>query len=89
METLSYNFELEKAVAKIREEKAKLVCIQLPEGLKPKALEIANYLEEKTKAKVLIWADTCFGGCDIPYELEKLKVDLLIQFGHNEFGYSK
>ena len=89
MEELHYDFELEKAVEKIKQEKAKLVCIQLAEGLKPRALEIAKYLEEKTNAKILIWAETCFGGCDIPLELERLKIDLLIQFGHNEFGYSK
>ena len=88
MEELNYDFELEKAAEKIKKEKAELVCIQLADGLKPKAVEIAKYLEEKTNAKILIWADTCFGGCDIPLELERLKVDLLIQFGHNSWGYN-
>ena len=87
MEKLEYDFEIEKAVEKIKKEKAKLVCIQMPDGLKPRAVDIAKELEEKTKAKVMIWADTCFGGCDIPLELERLNVDLLIQFGHNEWGF--
>jgi 2-(3-amino-3-carboxypropyl)histidine synthase len=87
MEELKYDFEIEKAVEKIKKEEAKLVCIQMPEGLKPKAVDIAKELEEKTEAKILIWADTCYGGCDVPLELKFLNIDLLIQFGHNSWGY--
>ena len=82
---MQYNLELEKVIEKIKKEKAKLVCIQLAEGLKPRADEIKQKIEAKTKADVLIWADTCFGACDIPLELEKQGVDLLIQFGHSEW----
>ena len=34
---MEYNLELEKAITQIKKEKAKLVMIQLPDGLKPKA----------------------------------------------------
>ena len=34
---MKYNLELEKAADAIKKEKAKRVCIQLPDGLKPKA----------------------------------------------------
>lgn len=79
---MEFNLELDKAVEKINSSKAKLVCIQLPDGLKPRAVEISNYLEKQTKAKILIWLDTCFGSCDIP----NLKdIDLLIHFGHSKF----
>ena len=44
---IKYDLELERAVEKIKKENAKLVCIQLPDGLKEKATEIAKYLEEK------------------------------------------
>ena len=81
---MEYDLELEKAINKITEEKAKLVCIQLPDGLKQNAKEISEKLEKETNAKVLIWADSCFGACDIP-NLDKLKVDLLIQWGHSEW----
>ena len=81
---MEYDLELEKAINKITEEKAKLVCIQLPDGLKQNAKEISEKLEKETNAKVLIWADSCFGACDIP-NLGKLKVDLLIQWGHSEW----
>ncbi len=77
-----YNLELNKAISSIKNSKAKRVCIQLPEGLKPKAKEIVDKLEKETSAKVVIWMGSCFGACDVP-KLED--VDLLIQWGHSEF----
>lgn len=79
---IKYDLELEKAAEKILKEKAKLVCIQLPDGLKEKATEISKYLEEKTKATIIIWLGSCWGSCDIPV----LDVDLLIQWGHSEWS---
>ncbi len=81
----SYNLELNQAVARIKKEKAKLVCIQLPDGLKPKAEEIVNLLEKETKARILIWLGSNFGACDLPLELKRLNVDLVISWGHNAF----
>lgn len=78
---MEYDLELEKAVKEIKKIKAKTGCIQLPDGLKEKATEIASYLEKRTNSTILIWADTCFGACDIP----SLKVDLLIHFGHSKW----
>ena len=78
-----YDLELERVVKEIKAQKAKIVCIQLPDGLKPKAAEIADFLEKKTCAKILIWMSTCFGACDIP-QLPK-EADLLIQFGHSKW----
>jgi len=80
-----YDLELEKVIKEIQKSKAKLVCIQLPDGLKPKATEIASAIEENTSAKVLIWLGSCFGACDVPSGLEKLGVDLLVQWGHTEW----
>ena len=79
-----YDLELNKAVEEIRKNKARSVCIQLPDGLKPKAHEIQQYIEKNTNASVVIWLGSCYGACDTP-KLETLKVDLLIQWGHNEF----
>ena len=81
---MSYNLDLNKALKSISSSKAKTVCIQLPDGLKPKAKEIVDFLESKTKAKILIWAGSCYGACDVP-DLSKQKVDLLIQWGHSVF----
>ncbi len=83
-----YDLELDKIVENIKKQKAKLVLLQFPDGLKLHSTDIVDYLMEKTNNKVefLIWFDTCFGACDIPVfpkEIEK-KIDLTIQFGHNE-----
>ena len=82
---MEYDLEIEKVVEKINKEKAKLVCIQLADGLKPKAKLIQNEVELKTNVKVIIWAGSCFGACDVPLEVENLGVDLLIQFGHSSW----
>lgn len=81
----NYNLELQKAAEEIKKNNAKLVCIQLPDGLKPKAKEIQEYLERNTDSKVVVWLGSCWGGCDVPLQVEKLGVDLLIQWGHSEY----
>lgn len=81
-----YNLEMKKVIKNIKDKKAKVVCIQLPDGFKPYADKITLEIEEKTKAKVLIWAASCFGACDIP-PIDKSGVDLLIQWGHSEWTF--
>jgi len=76
-----YELELDKIINAIKKQKAKIVCLQLPNGLKPKATEIASFIEEKSKATCLIWLGSCFGACDLP-SIKQLGVDLLVQFGH-------
>jgi len=77
--------EMERVIGEIRKDKPRLTCIQLPEGLKPRAMEISKQIEDETDTKVLIWAGTCFGACDTP-DLDKLGVDLLIQWGHEAWN---
>jgi 2-(3-amino-3-carboxypropyl)histidine synthase len=81
-----YDLELDKAIKEIKSSKAKLVLLQFPDGLKLYATTIVDYLKENTKAEFLIWMDSCFGACDTPTGIDKLnpKIDLIIQFGHNE-----
>jgi len=81
----NYDLELSRAVEEIKKADAKLVCIQLPDGLKPKAREIQQYIEKNTNASVVIWLGSCWGGCDVPVSVQKLGVDLLIQWGHSEY----
>tara|TARA_Y100000310_G_C20339808_1_gene649244 strand:+ start:154 stop:423 length:270 start_codon:yes stop_codon:yes gene_type:complete len=81
----NYDLELEKVVDKIKDNKAKLVCLQLPDGLKPKAQEIEQRINSETDATVLTWLGSNFGACDMPLGLQKLGVDLLISWGHNVF----
>ncbi|MFC1742323.1 diphthamide synthesis protein [Nanoarchaeota archaeon] len=80
---MDYDLELDRAAELIRESRAKDVCIQLPDGLKPKAKKIVDALKQKTKANIEIWAGSCFGACDTP-QLPK-KYGILIQWGHSEW----
>jgi len=41
---MEFDFDLDRIVDKINKEKPKLVCIQLSDGLKPRALEIPFYM---------------------------------------------
>lgn len=83
MDIETYNLELQRAVSEIKKQKAKKVCIQLPDGLKPQANKIADFLGKETKADIIIWLGSCFGACDMPKQVENLGVDLLIQWGHS------
>jgi len=84
-----YDLEIKKIIAEIKKQKAKTVCLQLPDGLKPKAEELQKAIEKETSAKVIIWGGSCYGSCDLPLEVKNLGVDLLIHFGHaawQDFG---
>jgi 2-(3-amino-3-carboxypropyl)histidine synthase len=79
-----YDLNLDGVVFEIKKNKSKLVLLQFPDGLKQYATAIVDDLRVQTNAEFLIWIGSCFGACDTPIGLEKLNVDLVIQFGHNE-----
>jgi 2-(3-amino-3-carboxypropyl)histidine synthase len=79
------NLELGKVKHEIMQKKSRRVLIQLPDGLKPKAKEIVDFLQRETSAEILIFAGSCFGACDVPLGLDSLGIDLLVQFGHSRF----
>lgn len=82
-----YDLELNAVEAKIKQENAKVVCLQFPDGLKPYAKQVADELKKRTGATVLIWLGSCWGACDVPLEVNRLGVDLLVQWGHSEWGH--
>ena len=84
---MEYDLELSKAVKTIKNQNAKVVCIQLPDGLKRYAKDIQQKLEKETNAKIIIWLGSCFGACDVPVQIKKLGVNLLIQWGHSAWKY--
>jgi len=89
---IEYNLELERVANTIKKQKAKRVLIQLPDGLKQYATQIVDELKNKFKIKsdIFIWLDSCYGACDIPIaESEKLKIDLIVQFGHSAWDFGK
>jgi len=85
-----YDLELARIIRIIKKEKAKRVLLQFPDGLKPYATTIADYLEEKLKnVEFFIWLGSCFGACDVPDVPEVPEVDLVVQFGHSPWKYDK
>ena len=63
---------------------ARLVALQLPEGLKRRALELVDGIEAATD---VVSADPCYGACDlIDGQLEPLGVDLVVHVGHTAMG---
>lgn len=84
---MEYDLELDKAIDRIKKEKANLVLLQLPDGLKPRAREIQEELGQSTSARILIWGGSNFGACDAPVEVERLGVDLVLAWGHSAWRY--
>ncbi len=84
-----YKLELDKIIHEIKERKAKQVLIQLPDGLKIEANKIIDIIESQTDAQAFLWLTDCFGACDLPLGLDILKIDLMIQFGHNRYWKTK
>lgn len=89
MDVHTYDLEIERIVQAIKEKEYKKVCIQLPDGLKPRAKEVADAITSQTPAQVLIWAGSNFGACDLPIEVRRLGVDLFVHFGHSEWVYDR
>jgi 2-(3-amino-3-carboxypropyl)histidine synthase len=83
MEKNSYDFELEKIEELIKERGAGRVGLQLPEGIKTVATDIAAEISKETGAEVIISGNSCYGACDIDEKLMR-NVDLLFHFGHTE-----
>jgi len=78
----NYEINLDKIADKIKAEIPKSVLLQFPDGLKPYATSIADYLQERfPKVFFKIWLGSCYGACDVP----KTDDDFLIQFGHAEW----
>ena len=84
-----FDLELERVVTEIKKKKAKIVLIQLPDGLKTQSKLICDAIEQETKAAPLIWLSSCFGACDMPLGIQKMNIDLLIQWGHNPYHKSR
>lgn len=80
-----YDLELSKVIEKIKQKNYKKVAIQLPFGLKPKAIEIARIIKNETGCEVYIWGGSAYGACDIPTGLSKFGIELLVHFGHVSF----
>ncbi len=77
-----YDVDLASAISEIKRLKARTVALQVPEGLKKRAYQIAEDLEREARAEVLVVAEPCFGACDVPSSLFEL-VDAVVNIGHS------
>lgn len=75
--------DLEAAVEEIKARGCKTVGLQYPDGIRLRALELAEELEKRTGATVMISAEPTFGACDVP----RMPVDLIVQIGHAPMPY--
>lgn len=61
------------------------ILLQVPEGLKGKAMEIAAKLEKEGN-EVVISAEPCYGACDIKTgEAKRLGCQKIVHYGHTKF----
>jgi len=77
-----YDIDLTSAISELKRLKARVVALQVPEGLKKRAYQFAEDLEKQSGAEVLVVAEPCFGACDIPSSLFEM-VDAIVNVGHS------
>jgi 2-(3-amino-3-carboxypropyl)histidine synthase len=71
---------------KIKDQTAKKIFIQVPEGLKTRVLGMASDLE-KHGLETIISVEPCYGACDLrDREAKSLGCDLILHFGHSDYG---
>ncbi|MEM1586709.1 MAG: diphthamide biosynthesis enzyme Dph2 [Candidatus Bathyarchaeia archaeon] len=79
-----FDLEEERIKSEVARRGALRVLVQLPEGFRSRAFQIASLVEE-AGALAIISADPCYGACDLALtEAKELSADLLIHFGHSE-----
>lgn len=80
----NYNFEIPKTIWRIQELKAKLVSLQMPEGLLMFSTTICDIVRKFTEADAVIMGDVTYGACCIDdLTARALGVDLLVHYGHS------
>lgn len=77
-----YDVDLTSAISEIKRLKARIVALQVPEGLKKRAYQFAEDIENKAGVEVLVVAEPCFGACDVPSSLFDI-VDAIVNVGHS------
>ena len=79
------DFEKERLIKELRKIKPKKVLVQLAEGIKQNAVDLAGIIEG-LEIEVIFSGETSWGGCSIAIkEAEELGVDLIVHFGHAKF----
>ena len=81
-----FDLEEERLLAEITGRGARRILIQLPDGLKNEGPRLATLVRTKTNAEAFVSATPAWGACDLSLDAaHRLKADLLVHYGHNEF----
>ena len=78
-----YDFHFDDIAKFVTRKGARTVVLQMPEGLKVHAQQIASEIESRTKTRCLILGDPCYGACDIYSDFRNFG-DVLVHIGHAE-----
>lgn len=83
-----YELEIARIREKIRNNDYKSILLQAPEGMLDKPIQkVVNELSE-LQINIMIAGDPSYGVCDLAIDLaNKLKCDLLVHFGHSQYGF--
>ncbi|EZG43853.1 diphthamide biosynthesis protein 1 [Gregarina niphandrodes] len=82
----AYNFEVEKTITRLNQERARAVCLQFPEGLLVWGEAIAALLEEFTETvqRVVVLGDVTYGACCVDdIKAVHLGCDFLVHYAHS------
>jgi 2-(3-amino-3-carboxypropyl)histidine synthase len=79
------DFEEDFFMSELKRLKPKKIMVQLPEGIKVKAIEMQEKIES-LGIEVIFSGETAWGGCSLSLEeAKKFNVDLILHFGHAPF----
>ncbi|KAK7060324.1 Diphthamide biosynthesis protein 1 [Paramarasmius palmivorus] len=80
----NYSFEIHKTIWHVKKNDAKMVGLQMPEGLQMFACLISDIIERFTDAQTTILGDVTYGACCVDdFTAVALGCDLLVHYGHS------
>jgi len=82
---MDYEKNISELAEEIKKKKARKILLQLPEGLKTRAQDIAERIEA-LGINVIISGEPCYGACDLrDREAKMMGCDMLVHVGHSKF----
>ncbi len=84
MKLMGFTIDIEPVIEQIKSSQINPVLLQVPEGLKHKAIFLSDMIEQKTQASCYIQVDPCFGACDLISSdmLASLNIEAVVHLGH-------
>ncbi|HLE48326.1 MAG TPA: diphthamide biosynthesis enzyme Dph2 [Candidatus Thermoplasmatota archaeon] len=88
MQLMGYELDLDTVLDEIKGKGYKVIGLQFPDGLRDFYGPVCDAVEKATGASTVVSADPSYGACDLSDdEMEKIKVDALIHFGHTRMPH--